>query len=169
MTPASSKGLNDKSSAPGNRATSGKAKSKGWIFIALAVVAIAFIVITKRPAVVPWQMDHDTAVALAKEQGKPIFIAFTSEQALNSRLMKQRVLTSKAIAEKLKAFVPIMIDGDENSKLVKQYDLAGLPCCIAMWPGQEKVYKTGTYVRTNKVLECMDSVLANPPSKATKQ
>ena len=163
VTEASSESSNGSLAAePTAQSRGRKSKSKGWVFMVLAVVVIGLIVVFNQPKPIAWQTDHDAGVRLAREEGKPILVAFVDDEILNSRRMMD-ILAGDGLTKRMKRFVTILVEAKEQPDLLRKYRVSAAPACVVKWPDAEDDERAAGYIRAEKVIECMDKVLARSP------
>lgn len=97
-------------------------------------------------AKVKWQNNLKSAQKLAIEQNKPIMIVFGATWCPPCRKLEKETLSDKrtvAIIER--DFIPVHLDYDKETKIVKILDVERLPCMIILTPDADLLHKSVGY------------------------
>lgn len=74
--------------------------------------------VLKETTIEPLRNDYEKALAMAREQGKPVLIDFTGWACVNCRRMEEKVWTDPAVAAMMeKDFIVVSLYVDERKKL----------------------------------------------------
>ncbi len=83
---------------------------------------------------IPWYTNEAEAMRIAKEKNLPILIDFGAEWCEACHELETRVFTDPRFREKLKSFVPLMIDvtddSDEKNRIMDRYGIRSLPTLV---------------------------------------
>lgn len=121
-------------------------KKKGgfkWILIVAFIAIFARVIFNpKKPVELHW-FDYESGTKLAKEQDKPILIAFYQADKQYCKDMWGDTYKHEASIRFIEAnFVPIMVDVDEQPELAKEYEINYYPTHFIKTPDNKKVIKT---------------------------
>jgi len=113
---------------PPNMASPAKKSSYrtvGIVFlIFLGFIAIVFL--TQDSDTINWIEDYDAGVETAKQQNKPIFLAFYKSYIPTKTL--EEIYSNQNIKEFIEArFIPILIDASKNPEIAKLYNVSLYP------------------------------------------
>ena len=111
-----------------------------------------------------WLTEEPAALALAKQQGKPVIIDFGAEWCAACKELERDTFPIPAVAEELKNFVKVRIDctesSDQNDALQKKYGSASLPTVAFI--GKDGKWKKeltlSTFEKPDKFLERLKKV-----------
>lgn len=87
---------------------------------------------TEKPAIDWFDGDVDSAFALAKSDGKPLFLYWGAEWCPPCHQIKDQIFSKLEFIEKSRLFVPVYLDGDTEraQKLGDQFGVVGYPTII---------------------------------------
>ena len=126
----------------------------------LAIVVIVFL--THRRDTINWVEDYDVGVNLAKQQNKPILLAFHKRNISFCQVMEQYVYNSpEAIKYVETNFIPIVIDVDKQPEIAKQYNVDYYPTYYVEYPDSDKLSEplVGCHPRPFLFIERIDYLL----------
>lgn len=116
----------------------GLKKTAGVILAGLALFFALFVNIScdsssdatypeDSPGIV-WQSDYHAGLAMAKENDKPVLLAFHASWCGPCVEMKKSTYRDPKVVQLIeKGFVPIMIDVDQKPDLAAKYNVYGIP------------------------------------------
>jgi thiol:disulfide interchange protein DsbD len=92
-----------------------------------------------------WFSDYETALAAAKEQGKPLFVDFTGFACTNCRWMESNVFTRNEVKTLFEDFVLVRLYTDGQGKVYennrafqeKRFGTVALPLYVTISPEDE--------------------------------
>ena len=106
---------------------------------------------------IQWQSDYNTALSLANQQGKPLFIDFWASWCSSCIAMDNNVFPQQAIIEKASQFIMLRVDID-SSTLDTQFGAAN-GIIVYLNPGGSEVHRTAGYRAVDVLLADMNHVL----------
>ena len=119
-----------------------KSNNFKWIFLIVFFALIVKIILTPKGPELGW-FDYESGIKLAKQENKPILIAFYKIGTKFCREMWSDTYTNKGMIEFIEAnFVPIMVDVDKRADLVKEYEVGYYPTHFIKTPDNTEVTKT---------------------------
>lgn len=116
------------------------------------------------PAGLQWLKDEPSALALAKETGKPIMLDFTADWCAACKQLERQTFSDPAVQEKLAGFVIAKIDvtelNDANTAIQRKYRVLSLPTVLFVGTDGEVVADQTllTFERADKFLERLERV-----------
>ena len=138
----------DSSPAPSTGAPPKKRRWKGVILWALAIAAILFVQwpmlkglfyratgIEAPKSTIAWRSDFETALAEAKQSGKPLLVDFSASWCPPCIVMKHDVWpdpeVSRAVTDN---YVPLLIDVDDprNAEVARRYGVSTIPHVVVV-------------------------------------
>lgn len=124
---------------PGNTGT--EKKSRLPLVLALIFVGVVTIVfLTHRENSINWIEDYQAGVKLAKQQNKPILLAFYKSQTSFCTLMTENTYSNPEVIKYIEDnFIPVFIDVDKQPKLAKQYNIGYYPTHYVKYPDSNKL------------------------------
>jgi len=96
------------------------------IIILLFFGFIAIVFLTQDSDTINWIEDYDVGVETAKQQNKPIFLAFYKSYIPTKTL--EEIYSDQNIKEFIEArFIPILIDASKHPEIAKLYNVSLYP------------------------------------------
>lgn len=96
------------------------------IIILIFLVFTAIVFITQNSNTINWIEDYRAGVERAKQQNKPIFLAFYKSYIPTKTL--EEIYSDQNIKEFIEArFIPILIDASKNPEIAKLYNVSLYP------------------------------------------
>ena len=90
------------------------------------------------PAVI-WGNDYQGALQQAKEQNKPILLAFHASWCPPCQEMKKTTYHDSEVIAISESFIRVMIDIDSQQSLADQYNIQGIPTYVILAPDGTKI------------------------------
>lgn len=118
------------------------------LLLLLAGLAVAYFVANRgsqapaAPSAVNWLTDYDQALAAAAGQNQPVLLAFKASWCPPCREMDNQVFSQEAAAAALSDWVPVSVDFDKQRKVVREYDIRGVPTFVALAPNGQEIART---------------------------
>jgi len=106
---------------------------------------------------------YNEALALAKEQNKPILVDISASWCGYCKRMKKNVYTNSEVASYLNNnFITIAIDGEvgEGIDMAKKYNVTGYPTFVFINPDGSLLHKTAGYHSTKEFIKLGESVIS---------
>lgn len=125
-----------------------------------AIVVIVFL--SHHRDTINWVEDYDAGVNMAKQQNKPILLAFHKQNISFCQVMEQYVYNNSEAIKYVEAnFIPILIDVDKQPEIARQYDLSYYPTYYVKYPNSDKLSDplVGCHPRPSLFIERIDHLL----------
>jgi len=124
-----------------------KPARRGWIFILIALVVIAFIMIRDARRSIDWAGDYQAAVQQARQTHKPLLLVFVKTGDSDCERMKNATYINEQIIKYInRSFVPVMLDVELNKKLADKYEISTLPNHVVAIPDRKEFHTVPGYV-----------------------
>lgn len=81
---------------------------------------------------VEWLNDYETALAMAREQGKPLMVDVMADWCSICKRMEAEVYTRADVAASAGRFVAVKVDGDRRPELKEKFDVSGYPTLVLL-------------------------------------
>ncbi|MHC4394343.1 MAG: DUF255 domain-containing protein [Planctomycetota bacterium] len=99
----------------------------------------AIVFLTQNSDTIDWIEDYQTGTKLAKQQNKPIFLAFYKSYIPTNTL--ERIYADRRIKNYIEArFVPILIDADKYPEIAKRYNVSSYPAHYIKQPDSNETF-----------------------------
>jgi hypothetical protein len=86
------------------------------------------VFLAQREDKIDWIEDYEAGLELARQQNKPVLIAFYKKFTQYCSNMEQDTLKDPRVIDFIETtFVPVMIDVDKQPKIAEQYDVGYYP------------------------------------------
>jgi hypothetical protein len=113
-------------------------RTLGIIFL-LFLGFIAVVFLTQNSDMINWFEDYHAGVEAAKQQNKPIFLAFYKSYIPTKTL--EEIYSNQHIKEFIEArFVPILIDVSKNPEIAKLYNVSLYPAHYIKQPDSNEAF-----------------------------
>jgi thiol:disulfide interchange protein len=110
----------------------------------------------KKHGPIAWKGSLEAALKIAAREKKPIFIDFWAEWCGPCKEMLATTYKDKAVVARSKQFVPVLINADEQPKLLEKFGISGIPTVVFL-DAKGKVLLQTTGLETSKeFLKTMD-------------
>jgi len=124
--------------------TKGAAILRYGVAVLLLVAGVAFAIPKQELDGVKWAKYHSSALAEARQSGKPVVIDFYADWCLPCKELDEKTFTDKKVMAELDRFVRVKADltiaGDEKTKqLTQQYKIVGVPTIVFLDPSGQEV------------------------------
>jgi len=99
-----------------------------WILFLVFFVFVAIIFVTQHRDTIDWVEDYEAGIKLAKQQNKPVLLAFYKLHTRFCSDMSQNTYNNPDVIEYVEAnFIPILIDVDKQPEIAKRYHIDYYP------------------------------------------
>lgn len=101
-----------------------------------------------------WWSDPDTALPAAKESHKSLMFVFTADWChFCHKLERETLGDPRVVATINRGFVPVKLDGDEYSEVLKTLGISGLPAILLLDLKSKKVTRLAGYRKSDQFLK----------------
>lgn len=116
--------------------------SRGLLLIFLVFFAFVTVVfLTQRKDTIHWIEDYQTGLKLAREQNKPVLLAFYKKFTRFTTDTFEDTYTDPKVIEYVEAnFVPILIDVDKHPDIVERYGVSYYPTHLIKYPDSNDTF-----------------------------
>lgn len=128
--------------ADGQQAAGKKTDVKFLLAIFLVFVgAVTVVFLTQKRGSIQWVTDYEAGLKLAREQNKPLLLAFYKENTHFCSLMHENTYSNPGVAKYIeKNFVAILIDVDKQPELAQQFKVNYYPTHYIKAPDGDKLF-----------------------------
>jgi thiol-disulfide isomerase/thioredoxin len=100
----------------------------------------------------------DAAFALAKSEGKPLFLYWGAEWCPPCHYLKEKIFTRPGFVERSRDFVAVYLDGDDESAQIlgEQLDVQGYPTVIVFGADGRELLRMPSDVQVERYAEIME-------------
>lgn len=129
-----------------------------------------------------YEGDVESAFALAKSAGKPLFLYWGAEWCPPCHYLKNKVFTRPEFIDRMQAFIPVYLDGDTARAQIlgEELDVKGYPTVLIFDPTGQEVMRMPSTIAIDQyeiildaatenmkpVRQVLDEVLASGPAQA---
>jgi len=101
---------------------------------------VTFVFLTQRKDTIEWVEDYEQGLKQARQQNKPVLLAFYKLHTRFCTLMTQNTYNDPDVKEYVEEnFVPILIDVDKQSEIAKEFNIAYYPTHYVKYPDSDKL------------------------------
>ena len=146
-----------------------------WAALLTVVFSLASVPASAAEAGVAWQHNLKKAAAESKKTGKPILLQFKADWCGYCHKMLRETFPDRKLVRQVEAcFVPVLLDVDENEKLVETIGVSAFPSTIIISPeleviGRVRGFHTARSIEKKLIPFCDKKRLAaisrTPPKK----
>jgi len=109
---------------------------------------------------IKWQKDLRAAQKMAIEQDKPLMIVFGANWCTYCHKLERETFGDKRIATVIeREFIPVHLDYDKETKVVKMLEVEKLPCTVFLTPQADFLHKSEGFANVKEFQKTMTSVL----------
>lgn len=109
----------------------------------IACLCMAFFLFTAAPALaaeINWQPSYSEALAVSKNENKPIMVIFTADWCVFCKKLENQTFTNSQIVREInKNFVAVKINKDKEVELSKDFNVGGIPDMYFLTPFDTEV------------------------------
>ncbi|MHC4647658.1 MAG: thioredoxin family protein [Planctomycetota bacterium] len=119
-----------------------KKQSRGlWIIFLVFIVFVAIVFLTQRKESIDWVEDYDAGLRQAKQQNKPLLLAFYKQFTSYTTATEQDTYRSPKVIKFVEDnFVPIRIDVDDQPALAERYKVGYYPTHYVQGPDSNDLF-----------------------------
>ncbi|RJQ61030.1 MAG: DUF255 domain-containing protein [Desulfobacteraceae bacterium] len=140
---------------------------KTTVFTFVAILSLILSANTASAADIQWY-GYDDGLALAKKQGKKVFLYFWADWCQYCKKMEEETLSKKEVAALLgKNYIPVKINMDADQRLASQYFVRGLPTTWFLSETGEKISNLPGYVAHDLFLPILDYIQSDSYKQMT--
>ena len=111
-----------------------------WTLFLVFFAIVAIVFLTKHRDTIDWIEDYETGIKLAKQQNKPVLLAFYNQNISFCWAMDQYVYNNPDVIKYAETkFIPILIDIDKQPEIVKQYNIDYYPTHYVGYPDSNEL------------------------------
>jgi len=150
------------------RKPTGGGRSRAWLWFAAAAIALIIIVLARDRSVsqsqpegpaIEWSRDFAAALTAAKQQNKPILLAFDADWCVYCDRMKRTTYLDPGVRAIVAKFIPVTIDFDGRPDLVRRYGIEGPPSYVVLDGSSSEVATFVGYHTASQFIQALDSAL----------
>ena len=107
-------------------------------FVFFGFVTVVFL--TQRKDTIEWVEDYEEGLKQARQQNKPVLLAFYKLHTRFCTLMTQNTYNDPDVKEYVEEnFIPILIDVYKHPEIAKEFDIAYYPTHYVKYPDSDKL------------------------------
>lgn len=106
-----------------------------------------------------WYNNFEQAVQVARQQGRPIFVDFSTSWCSVCKQMDRTTLADPAVLSRLEHFVKVKVDGDAFPQLCQAYGVQAYPTFVHLDPNGRVLTKREGGMRVQEMAGALDSTL----------
>lgn len=115
---------------------------------------------------VAWHQDIAKAWEATQQNGRPLLVFVTRDQCYYCDKMKAGTLVSPLVVASLRAaFVPLILDGRQQSPLLKELNVKGYPSTFVISPQAVVLDRIDGYVTPEVLANRLKAIRPRPPSE----
>ncbi len=115
---------------------------------------------THDTSLIKWHDYNPEAFALAKKEGKPVFMLITAVWCHWCHVYEEKTLETKEVSDYLnKNYIPVFVDYDKRKDIASKYPAAGLPVTVIMSPAGEELASAPGYIPKDRLLTNLDATV----------
>lgn len=122
--------------------SSGKKQSRAlWILFLVFFGLAAIVFLTQHKDAIDWVEDYEAGIKLAKQQNKPVLLAFYKLNTRYSTDTWQNTYNNPDVKKFVEAnFIPILIDVDKQPEIAKRYHIGYYPTHYIKQPDSDELF-----------------------------
>ena len=107
-------------------------------FVFFGFVTVVFLI--QRKETIDWVEDYEEGLKQARQQNKPVLLAFYKPHAHFYIMMTHDTYNNSAVIEYVEQnFVPILIDVDKQPEIAEQFNIGYYPTHYIKYPDSDKL------------------------------
>jgi thioredoxin-related protein len=101
-------------------------------------------------------LSYDEGIALAKQEGKKVFIHFYADWCAYCKKMEKETLSNSAVIDSLNQdFIPVLVNSDKDRELARQFFIRGLPSTWFVSDTGEKISSLPGFISAKMLLNAL--------------
>ena len=122
--------------------TAGGKRYRALLIISFVFIGfIVFVFLTQNREAIHWIEDYDAGVAQAKQQNKPVLLAFYKANARFCEVILKEVYVDPRVIKYVgENFVPIFIDVDKQPDIARRYHVDYYPTHYIKRPDNDELF-----------------------------
>lgn len=119
--------------------------------------------------VIEWNESSRRALAIGRELNRPVLIYIQASRCGHCRKMENTTWSDPAVVRVVtEGFVPLKIDGEQNSAWLDRFDIQGFPAVIVLSTSGEVVFHVEGYRSPKEILRRLNDA-ARPSASMTRR
>ena len=111
------------------------------IIIGTFIALVVLVFLTQKKTSIDWVTDYDAATENARQQNKPMLLAFYKPNAPMVTPTFQQTYTNPQVKQFVETnFVPVLINVDEQPDLARKFNINYYPTHYVKHPDREKLF-----------------------------
>lgn len=112
-----------------------------WVIFLVFIVFVTSVFLTQKKEAINWVKDYQTGIELAKQQNKPLLLAFYKKLTPMSTGMSNTTYNNPEVKKYVEEnFIPVLIDVDEHPEIAKKYKIDYYPTHYIKKPDSEELF-----------------------------
>ena len=154
---------------PSGQSPAGRGRFSVGRWFAVAAVVVIILILVKdrldsrsRPSGSPveWSNDYTAALTAAKEQSKPVLLAFHADWCPPCNQMKSTTYHDSEVISTVAKFIPVMIDVDRQKELTDRFGVEGYPTYIVTDQSGGVIETFAGYYTSSEFIQTLNAALA---------
>ncbi|MFM7058775.1 MAG: thioredoxin family protein [Planctomycetota bacterium] len=130
----------------------------GILLFVILLTPCSGLCVSTRAADRPWGTDPEKALQTAAQTGRPVFMQFSASWCAICKRMEKSTLTDPDVAARIsRNYVPVRVDADRHSDLVKDLEIKGLPAILIVSPELEILHRISGFQTVDAMLTELDA------------
>ena len=111
------------------------------IIMGIFVILVVIVFVFQRKSSIDWVTEYDIAVQKARQQNKPMLLAFYKPNAPMVTPTFQQTYTNPEVKQFVETnFIPVLINVDEQPDLARKFNIDYYPTHYVKHPDREKLF-----------------------------
>lgn len=112
-----------------------------WVVLLVFLAFVVIVFITEREDMISWVEDYEAGMELAKQQNKPVLLAFYKLNTRFSTDTWENTYNDPKVIEYVEAnFIPILIDVDKQPEIAERYKVDYYPTHYIKRPDSNELF-----------------------------
>jgi thiol:disulfide interchange protein len=105
---------------------------------------------------ITWQSSFEEALKLAGQKKKPLLVDFYADWCTTCEDMARTTYKDKRVVARAKQFIPVIVNFDKQTDIVKKYDVEALPTILFLDSQGKVLLKSLGYQKAPAFAKLMD-------------